>query len=221
MKKEMNGTLLSAKSFFKGTGAGALGAALSTKDSLEALVKDPVGTAQGVVAGVWKVVSNPKESLNNLSRDLEGLYYQMKDGGWETRGQLVGSYVTSALLDKGVGKVLKVTPNSKETPKLTQGMDKVKFSTNNLPKDSKELINNGWKDVTPEGMAKNTSSREFIDPETGMKVRFDPGKLGTNGFEGKDHYHVHNPNSTGKKDYHLDIKGNLVLKGSKASHIEP
>jgi len=104
---------------------------------------------------------------------------------------------------------------------IDKGTGKVKFSTNNLPKDPKELINNGWKDVTPEGMAKNTKSREIIDPETGMKVRFDPGKPGANGFEGKDHYHVHNPNSTGKKDYYLDINGNPVPKGSKASHIEP
>lgn len=57
---------------------------------------------------------------------------------------------------------------------------------------------------------------EIIDPETGMKVRFAPGKPGANGFEGKDYYHVHNPNSTGKKDYYLDINGNPVPKGSKS-----
>ncbi|WP_310552167.1 hypothetical protein [Paenibacillus glufosinatiresistens] len=99
--------------------------------------------------------------------------------------------------------------------------DVVKFSPNNLPKDPQELINNGWKDVTPTGMAKNTTSREFIDPETGMKVRFDPGKPGANGFEGKDHYHVTNPNGTTKADYYLDANGNPVAKGSKASHIVP
>ncbi|WP_148500989.1 RHS repeat-associated core domain-containing protein [Paenibacillus rubinfantis] len=102
-----------------------------------------------------------------------------------------------------------------------QGTGKVKFSPNNLPKDPQEPIKNGWKDVTPEGMAKNTASREFIDPETGMKVRFDPGKPGANGFEGKDHYHVTNPNGTTKADYYLDANGNPVAKGSKASHIVP
>ncbi|WP_153017166.1 hypothetical protein ACPVTF_02770 [Geobacillus icigianus] len=56
-----------------------------------------------------------------------------------------------------------------------KGTGKAKFSTNNLPKDPEELINKGWKDVTPEGMA--TSSRELIDSEIGMKVRFDPRKL--------------------------------------------
>ncbi|MDO7907659.1 WXG100 family type VII secretion target [Paenibacillus sp. JX-17] len=102
-----------------------------------------------------------------------------------------------------------------------KGKGNVKFSPNNLPKDPQELIKNGWEDVTPKGMAKNTASREFIDPETGMKVRFDPGKPGANGFEGKDHYHVTNPNGTTKADYYLDANGNPVAKGSKASHIVP
>ncbi|AET58467.1 hypothetical protein HPL003_08520 [Paenibacillus terrae HPL-003] len=110
-------------------------------------------------------------------------------------------------------------PNEKPTG--TKGTGQAKYSTNNLPKDPKELINNGWKDTTPEGMMKNTSSREYIDPATGMKIRFDPEKPGANGFEGKDHYHIHNPNSTGKNDYYLDVSGNPVAKGSKASHIIP
>jgi len=101
-----------------------------------------------------------------------------------------------------------------------KGTGKVNFSPSNLPKDPQELVN-GWKDVTPEGMAKNTASREYIDPSTGMKVRFDPGKPGASGFEGKDHYHVYNPNGTTKADYYLDVNGNPVAKGSKASHIVP
>ncbi|WJE54713.1 hypothetical protein QRE66_11055 [Bacillus cereus] len=104
---------------------------------------------------------------------------------------------------------------------LGRESSKIKYSYNSLPKDPRELLNHGWKDITPEGMAKNTTSREFLDPDTGMKVRFDPGKPGANGFEGKDHYHVHNPNSTGKGDYYLDVNGKPVPKGSKASHIIP
>lgn len=46
-------------------------------------------------------------------------------------------------------------------------------------------------------------------------------KPGSPGFEGKDHYHQRNPNSTGKGDYYLDIDGNPVPKGSKRSHILP
>ncbi|WP_276918296.1 hypothetical protein [Aneurinibacillus aneurinilyticus] len=76
-------------------------------------------------------MSNPKESFKNLRRDLEGLYYQVKDGSWETRGQLAGNFVMSTISDKGIGKVLKVTPKSQGTPKPketqqpTQGMGKV------------------------------------------------------------------------------------------------
>ena len=70
-------------------------------------------------------------------------------------------------------------------------------SLSKLPKNPSELIKKGWKDVTPEEMAKNTTSREFIDLQAGTKVRSDAGKEGANGFEGKDHYHAYNPNSTG------------------------
>ncbi|WP_339274057.1 hypothetical protein MKY59_23680 [Paenibacillus sp. FSL W8-0426] len=121
----------------------------------------------------------------------------------------------------GSGSSSSSKPSTSNNGQSTKGTPKAKYTTNNLPKDPKELINNGWKDTTPEGMAKNTSSREYIDPVTGMKVRFDPGKPGANGFEGKDHYHIHNPNSTGKNDYYLDANGNPVAKGSKASHIIP
>lgn len=130
LKKDMNRTLLSTKSFVKGARKGAWGAVLSTKDSVVALATDPVGTAKGVVTGVWATVSNPEESLNNFRRDLEGLYYQMKDGNAEAQGQLLANLVTSAFLDRGVGKVLKVTPKPQGTPKpketqhSTQGASK-------------------------------------------------------------------------------------------------
>ncbi|RTE06441.1 hypothetical protein EJQ19_22930 [Paenibacillus whitsoniae] len=52
-------------------------------------------------------------------------------------------------------------------------------------------------------------------------VRFDPGKEGAPGFEGKDHYHIDNPNKTGRLDYYLDKNGNPVVKGSKPSHVLP
>ena len=83
------------------------------------------------------------------------------------------------------------------------------------------LIKNGWKGVTPEGMAKNTSSREYIEPETGIRVRFDLGKPGANGFEGKDHYHIYNRDGSTKADYYLDVNSNPVAKGLRASHILP
>ena len=89
------------------------------------------------------------------------------------------------------------------------------------PKDPNELLKKGWKDSTPDGMKNNTNSREFTNPKTGEKVRFDPAKEGAPGFEGKDHYHQYNADSTGKGDYYLDKNGNPVPKNSKASHILP
>ncbi|WP_339221948.1 WXG100 family type VII secretion target [Paenibacillus sp. FSL W7-1332] len=83
-----------------------------------------------------------------------------------------------------------------------------------------QLLNEGWQDVTDPRKAENTMSREYYNPETGVKISYDPGKKGATGFEAVDHYHIHNPNYTDKKvDYYFDIDGNPVGKGSKASHI--
>ena len=83
-----------------------------------------------------------------------------------------------------------------------------------------QLIEYGWEDITNPKMAANTNSREFYDQKSGLKIRFDKGVDGANGFEAVDHYHVLNPNYTNKKiDYYLDIDGKPVGKGSKASHI--
>ena len=84
-----------------------------------------------------------------------------------------------------------------------------------------ELLIRGWIDITDPRMTANTNMKEFTDPVTNLRVRFDPGKPGNPGFEGVDHYHVYNPYSTSKRDLYLDKNGNPVSKGSKASHIIP
>ena len=87
-------------------------------------------------------------------------------------------------------------------------------------KSPQQLIEDGWEDITNPKMAANTNSREFYDQKSGLKIRYDKGVDGENGFEAVDHYHVMNPNYTNKKvDYYLDIDGKPVGKGSKASHI--
>ena len=87
-------------------------------------------------------------------------------------------------------------------------------------KTPEELILEGWEDVTNPKMAANTTSRELYNHKTGLKIRFDKGVEGANGFEGVDHYHILNNNYTNKKvDYYFDIDGNLVGKGSRSSHI--
>lgn len=90
-----------------------------------------------------------------------------------------------------------------------------------FPKNVEDLLDDGWIEDTNEEMRRKTESREFINPNTGERVRFDPGKEGKSGFEGKDHYHRYNPNTTSKKDLYLDRFGNPVAKGSKKSHILP
>lgn len=89
-----------------------------------------------------------------------------------------------------------------------------------LPKNPDKLLKSGWKETTPTGMSQNTSSRLFTNKD-GLRVRFDKGVSNAGGYGGKDHYHVFNPNSTGKSDYYLDKNGNPVPKNSKASHIIP
>ena len=101
------------------------------------------------------------------------------------------------------------------------GNNRILVHNANYPKNPDELLNRGWEEVTPDGMKENTLSREFIDPKTGAKVRYDPGVPGADGYKGANHYHQMNPNATGKSDYYLDVNGNPVAKNSKASHIMP
>ena len=62
---------------------------------------------------------------------------------------------------------------------------------------------------------------DLLNPDTGQKIEFHPGKPGETGWEAVDHYHAHNPEKTGKLDHYLDKNGNPVAKGSNASHIKP
>ncbi len=89
-----------------------------------------------------------------------------------------------------------------------------------LPSNPDELLSQGWNEVTPDEMRENSNSRQFESGD-GLKARFDKGEKGADGFKGKDHYHVSNPNATSKKDAYLDKNGKPVSKNSKASHIIP
>lgn len=90
-----------------------------------------------------------------------------------------------------------------------------------LPENPNDLLNDGWEETTHPAQALHTNSREFTDCESGLVIRFDKKQDGSPGFKGISHYHILNPNSTGKKDYYLDIEGNPVPKNSPASHIVP
>ena len=78
-----------------------------------------------------------------------------------------------------------------------------------------------WIEFVIEKAIGHTTSREFYHKITKLRVRFDPKKEGAPGFEGKDHWHVRNPNTNGKQDRYLDKDGNPVRKGADESHIIP
>lgn len=84
------------------------------------------------------------------------------------------------------------------------------------PRNSKK-----FKDVTDPRKRENTNYRNYKDEDSGLEVEFHPGERGKNGWQGKDHYHVKNPNSKSKSDYYLDKNGNPCAKGSKDSHLSP
>ena len=66
-----------------------------------------------------------------------------------------------------------------------------------------------------------TPDRTYYDKEKGLEIEFHPKKNGEEGWKGKDHYHVKNPNSKSKLDYYLDKNGNPCPRGSNRSHLLP
>lgn len=90
----------------------------------------------------------------------------------------------------------------------------------NLPNNPKGLLGNGWKDISNPS-AKAQGHQVLKEEDTGLTLTFDKGTPGAQGFKGKNHYHIKNPNATGKSDMYLDENGKPTPKGSKASHILP
>lgn len=89
-----------------------------------------------------------------------------------------------------------------------------------LPTSPDLLLTDGWTEVTDSRAAKS-NTRVFTENSTGLRIRFDKGVSGEHGFRGTDHYHIDNPNATGKLDQYLDVNGNPVPRGSRKSHILP
>jgi hypothetical protein len=63
--------------------------------------------------------------------------------------------------------------------------------------------------------------RDFFNPSTGDRIRFDPARPGAQGHAGRDHYHQSNPARAGSRYDYLDRNGNPVVRGSDASHLYP
>lgn len=89
-----------------------------------------------------------------------------------------------------------------------------------LPKTGVGLVADGWEDISHPLQA-SIGSFTFREPSTGLRIRYDTPVPGANGFKGKDHYHILNPNATSTRDMYLDSHGNPVPKNSRASHILP
>lgn len=90
-------------------------------------------------------------------------------------------------------------------------------SKDDLPTDP--LNDPNFEDITrPELEGKG--HHELKDKRTGEVYRYDEGKPGRPGHEGKDHFHWIKKDPNGKEVY-LNGKGTPVEKGSDASHLYP
>jgi len=101
-----------------------------------------------------------------------------------------------------------------------EGFTPTEVKRPSLPANPDDLLAQGWNETSHPGAAK-LGHRTFENPKTGEIIRFDKGRPGEPGFEGKDHYHRPNPDKTGKHDEYLDLSGNPVARGSGPSHILP
>lgn len=90
----------------------------------------------------------------------------------------------------------------------------------NLPQTGQGLIDMGWEEISHPAQAAS-GHHTYKEPSTGLRIRYDEPTPGVEGFAGKDHFHILNPNATGSRDMYLDKNGNPVKKNSKASHILP
>ena len=91
----------------------------------------------------------------------------------------------------------------------------------NLPPCPDKKFLEEWNDITHPKARENSSNIKYEHKKTGLRVRFDPATPGAPGFNGKDHWHVYNPNKTGKQNEYLDENANPTGRNSDTSHILP
>ena len=72
-----------------------------------------------------------------------------------------------------------------------------------LPQTGEGLLSRGWEDISHPKQAEH-GSFTFRDPTTGLRVRYDKATPGKQGFSGKDHYHILNPDAHDSSDMYLD-----------------
>lgn len=110
-----------------------------------------------------------------------------------------------------------VVPDEKGQQIGESGIPTIKSQIQELiSKTPQQLQTEGWEDISDPRMVMYTQSRLLRHPITGLLIRFDRGKEGRLGFSALDHYHVY---ADEKGTNYYDKEGNIVKKGSKASHI--
>lgn len=123
-------------------------------------------------------------------------------------------------MSKGHSGLFSGTKGSRCGYKYNGSKSHIQSVARNLPDDPAILLSKGWIDIThPEDKA--AGHLELKEEKTGLVIRFDKGRPGANRYEGKNHYHIKNPNATGKKNLYLDEDGNPIRKGAPKSHIIP
>jgi len=106
----------------------------------------------------------------------------------------------------------------RKSPPVYEGPKTIKTTKFSLPPKPDDLLRQGWKEIThPKELA--NGRRVFVNPETNQTVEFDKGRPGEPAWRGQDHYHIRNPDATGKGDKYLSRDGLPVPDGSKRSHI--
>lgn len=103
------------------------------------------------------------------------------------------------------------TPSTPYVKKMESAIDWTQ------PPFTPEQLSSDWEETTHQ--QNQSGSRNFRNEKTNEEIRFDPGKEGKSGWEGKNHWHRLNPNRTNKMDEYLDRFGNVVPRGSGPSHI--
>ena len=89
-----------------------------------------------------------------------------------------------------------------------------------LPETGQGLLDAGWEEISHPNQAAS-GHHTYREPATGLRIRHDEPTPGADGFAGKGHYHILNPDAHDSRDMYLDKNGNPVKKNSKASHILP
>jgi RHS repeat-associated protein len=90
-------------------------------------------------------------------------------------GDLFNLMDTTLDAERKLDNVIDAGKNADTINDVGKADNLIKNIVGDLPANPDELVKNGWDEITPEGMVKNTQSREFLDQNTGIKVRYDKG----------------------------------------------